>query len=369
MGTGNERLEGLMRRIEDIISCLKCRNDIRYRENSFHCTACTHTYSVVNGIPRFVPQDYWKFSKDNSDLAKKTKNYFGFEWDYFKDLGFIPDDEVPPDEDEKYHGGLISHRVKTFDVKCRLSESDLGREKVVLDAGCGNGRYTYEAAVRGESLVIGVDIGYGAVKSAYENNKSNKNVVIIQADLFNLPFKDEVFDACFSNGVLMHTGDATKAFSEISRTIKEKGVFVVNVYHKLNPIWEFNDRVFRKFTTELSVENILRFSKAISSLSRVINRVPYGFQLANLVLRIQPTMHHMFDWYSAPVATHHTYDEVAGWFRENGFALLEKIPQFGFWSRPWAVNLKGVKVQSVHDRSAGYITGRGDGKNLESPDI
>jgi hypothetical protein len=47
------------------------------------------------------------------------------------------------------------------------------------------------------------------------------------------------------------------------------------------------------------------------------------FQMANLFMRIQATVIHMFDWYSAPIATHHTYKEVAQWFRECEFQLLD----------------------------------------------
>ena len=41
------------------------------------------------------------------------------------------------------------------------------------------------------------------------------------------------------------------------------------------------------------------------------------------MLRAQPVHHHNFDWYSAPVASHHTGDEVEAWFRNLGLGDLE----------------------------------------------
>ena len=202
---------------------------------------------------------------------------------------------------------------------------------------------TYEAARRGKALVIGVDIGYGSVESAKKNNDEFDNVVIIQASLLNLPFKNNVIDAAFSNGVLMHTGNAKKAFYAIARTVRKEGVFVAHLYHKLNPVWEVNDYLLRLITTKLSVKSNMRLAVILSRIGSVLYLNKIVFQFVNLFVRIQPTVHHMFDWYSAPIATHHNYIEVAKWFEYCGFQLLDKLPRIGVIRRPWALNLKGRK--------------------------
>lgn len=334
--------------LQSLLQCKSCSAGLIYEQTSYVCSSCAARYPIIDGIPRFVPAAF--IERDdavdttlNNDLSRKTKNYFGFEWDYFRDWGFIPDEEAAKDG-RACGGGSVSDRARAFQSKCRMDEQDLRPESIVLDAGCGNGRYSYEAARRGPRLVVAVDIGYGAVTSARDNTRDFDNVVVVQANLHELPFRAEVFDACFSNGVLMHTGDARRAFREVARTLRPGGSFVAHVYQHLNARWEENDRLLRNFTTGLSIEDNLELAKILSELARFLDRFPGALARANEHLRLQCTEHHMFDWYSAPIATHHSYAEVAAWFAENGFALLDSLP-----ANPdaptgdWACNLKGRK--------------------------
>lgn len=337
------------KRIEPLLQCVKCNSNIKFIDEKFLCDSCSKEYPIIDGIPRFVEETFYQLNENNDDIENKTKNYFGFEWDYFKDWGYIKDEDVPREKVEYYLGGRVSDRKATYDSKCRLDSSEI-KNRVVLDAGCGNGRYTFETRLRGDenSIIIGVDIGYGSVKSSYENTKAFDNVFILQGSLFNLPFKDNVIDSCFSNGVLMHTGNMHKAFNEICKKIKIKGIFVTHVYGKLNPIWEFNDWWIRKITTKLSIEKGIKFAEKMAKISRVINKLPYGFHISNLILRIQPSVHHMFDWYSAPTASHHTYDELNQLYKKNNFTVLDNVEQksqkhSNLIVRPWAINLKAIK--------------------------
>jgi len=336
-----------MEKILEILCCLECKGDLELSNEGLSCKRCLEKYPIIDNIARFVPEGYYKLTRDAQNIEEKTKNYFGFEWDYFKDWGFIPDESVSEEKRLEYTGGMVSSRKMAFDSKCRMTEEDLAENKIVLDAGCGNGRYTYEAATRGKALVIGVDIGYGSVLSAYQNTKDLDNVIILQASLFNLPFKDRVIDSAFSNGVLMHTGDAKKAFVEIARTVKSKGVFVAHLYHRLNPVWEFNDWLLRAFTTRLSIDSCLKLSKFLARVAKTVNHIPNGLRFTNLFLRLQPSIIHMYDWYSAPIATHHTYDEVEEWVGKTGFGIIEskKPDKERLLSKPWSLTVKGRKIQ------------------------
>ncbi|MCB9891034.1 MAG: methyltransferase domain-containing protein [Planctomycetes bacterium] len=340
------RREDSTRLLTELLRCVKCHAPLEHvvtlETVAFDCLQCASRYPIIDGIPRFVSAEFIRRDEHNDELARKTKNYFGFEWDHFRDWGFLPD--TPSGVDPNTSGGTVSDRQRAFQSKCRLNEDDLGRDKVVLDAGCGNGRYTLEAALRGPRLVIGVDLGYGAVTSARDNTQQHDNVVIIQADLHDLPFRDDVIDSCFSNGVLMHTGDAERAFGEIARTIRPGGVFVAHVYQKLHTIWEHNDRHIRDFTTKLSIEEGLEFARLMAQLARFLDRFEGVLPRANDYLRLQVTEHHMFDWYSAPTASHHTYAELAAWFDAHAFSLLDELPSHP--DQPtgeWACNLKGRK--------------------------
>ena len=39
-------------------------------------------------------------------------------------------------------------------------------------------------------------------------------------------------------------------------------------------------------------------------------------------VRIDPHPHCIFDWYSAPIATHHTYSEAKSWFKEFNLRVI-----------------------------------------------
>ena len=307
---------------------------------TLECVACNNHYHSKNGVLCFID-----FEKDKlQNIETKTDNYFGFEWANFNNWGFIPDDSITENTKMKYNGGLVSHRKAAFASKCRLTREDLQEGNIVLDAGCGNGRFTYEAATLGKAIVVGVDIGTGSTRAAALNNSSLDNVLIIQASLFNLPFKTNTFNAAFSNGVLMHTGNAQKAFAEVARTITPSGVFVAHVYHKLNPIWEMIDKSVRLVTTQLSIKNGMKFANFMAKLAAWANKKPGRLAKLNKFFRLQETEIHMFDWYSAPIATHHTYAELASWFEENNFTLLDTLPApFPKFQEPWAANLKGKK--------------------------
>jgi hypothetical protein len=56
----------------------------------------------------------------------------------------------------------------------------------------------------------------------------------------------------------------------------------------------------------------------------------------------------MFDWYSAPVASHHTYREVYRWFGEEGLQVEADNNSHCWGLRdyvyfPWSVTVKGRK--------------------------
>jgi SAM-dependent methyltransferase/uncharacterized protein YbaR (Trm112 family) len=333
-----------LRNLLEYLCCIGCLGELEYAESAFRCSQCKESYPIVDDIPRFVPESYYSLGCGRGNIEERTKDYFGFEWDYFDRWGFIVDEDVRPDREIEFRGGTLSASKSAFDAKCRLIDEELTEGKIVLDAGCGNGRYTYEAASRGSAVIFGVDIGYGSVQSAKRNNKNKPNVFIIQASLFSLPFKSNVIDSCFSNGVLMHTGNAEKAFYEIARTIKNGGSLVVHLYHKLNPFWEFNDRCIRSITTRMSIANNMKLASVLARVAQLVDKIPYALRALNLFFRLQPAVIHMYDWYSAQEATHHTYPELANWFVNAGFIVEDIIPQHVSWiSAPWGFNLRGVK--------------------------
>ena len=366
----------------DYLACPSCGSELDFemfykekaeiKDGVFLCKNCHNYYFLIEYIPRFLPMGIimksgflinfvskyrGRLEKLNGSLRKskidfietdyqirlKTIEYFGYEWKKFSNWGWFEEGDIPKGDRIKYTGGFISNVISAFKSKSMMKEGDLAEGKLILDAGCGNGRFSNQAAKYGAE-VIGVDIGTGAVEAACENTRGKDNIYIVQGDLFKLPFKKSIFDTAFSIGVLMHTGDAYRAFKSIASHIKAEGIFTTHVYHRLNLIWEINDLLLRKITTKMSVESNIKFANFMSELGKLLSKIKL-LKVANLFIRVQPTLHHMYDWYSAPIATHHTYNEVKRWYVENNFEILmtNESNSYVFLIRPWSLTVKGKR--------------------------
>ncbi len=244
--------------------------------------------------------------EDLSELKKDTMKSFGDEWKTWSRFGWD-------------NHSTMEQTVGMFEYKVLVKKGELNG-KLVLDAGCGNGRYTKAAEMYGGE-VIGVDIS-DAVDAAYENTKNEKKIHIVQGDLFKLPFRKNLFDFIFSNGVLMHTGDARKAFLSILSHLKDDGAITIHLYHKGNFIYEFNDRWLRLITTRLPIPLMYKISNIITGFANLFPKkiAEYGFPL---FVHLERHSHYNFDWYIAPIATHHTYAEVYGWLKDAGLYLVK----------------------------------------------
>ena len=63
-----------------------------------------------------------------------------------------------------------------------------------MDVGCGAGRFA-EIALNAGAEVIAIDYS-GSVDACYTNLDIMKTLTVVQADLYNLPFRDQTFDFC-----------------------------------------------------------------------------------------------------------------------------------------------------------------------------
>ncbi|HZW11393.1 MAG TPA: class I SAM-dependent methyltransferase [Phycisphaerales bacterium] len=276
-------------------------------------------------------------------IQSRTIDRFGAEWLAFRDWGYHAE---PPNGDAlEFQGGLWGNTLAAFRSKTFLG----GRldDRLVLDAGCGNGRFTAAALALGAREVIAVDIGWG-VEAAFEHHKADRRVHVVQASLFELPVR--AVEIAFSLGVLMHTGDAAGAFAQIARVVAPGGLFAVRMYHRGNWAYEAVDGAIRGTTTRLGKRSQLRFARAMAAVGRRIASAEARLARPGLrmrvyqVLRNWPTVHHNLDWWSAPVATHHTAPQVAAWAESAGLELVRSEPKpdggpYGFWSWPEALTM------------------------------
>ena len=123
---------------------------------------------------------------------------------------------------------------------------------MILDVGCGSGLFFWEVATKSD-MVVGVDISRKLLLKAKEQADGFGNVVVLQADADNLPFKDASFNVVFAFTVLQNMPKPAVMLKELMRVAKLGGRVVVTGLKKAFPLNKFMD------TLERSGMNIFAF--------------------------------------------------------------------------------------------------------------
>lgn len=115
--------------------------------------------------------------------------------------------------------------------KVELKDGD-----TVLDICTGTGAMlpSLRKRVGGNGMVIGLDFSRGMLRAAKSKLVSHPNIFLVEADVSNLPFEDDVFSGVTcSHAFYELKGDATdRCLGEINRVLK-KGKHFVMMEHEV----------------------------------------------------------------------------------------------------------------------------------------
>jgi SAM-dependent methyltransferase len=107
--------------------------------------------------------------------------------------------------------------------------------KVLLDAGCGAGRFS-EIALKYGARVIAADLSEAVYACARTLSAHPPHThLVIRADIFNLPIQPASLDGVFSLGVLQHTPHPLKAIQALIPFLKPEGRLATWIYEKRTP--------------------------------------------------------------------------------------------------------------------------------------
>lgn len=120
-------------------------------------------------------------------------------------------------------------------------------DKIILDSGCGPGRYIDVMLKYHPKKIIGIDSGKSIIKENKKKFKNNKNIFFINSKFDKIKLKSKSVDFLISAGVLHHTKtDMKKLINEHARVIKSGGyffVFIVGSGGQELELWKFCRRV------------------------------------------------------------------------------------------------------------------------------
>jgi 2-polyprenyl-6-hydroxyphenyl methylase/3-demethylubiquinone-9 3-methyltransferase len=105
-------------------------------------------------------------------------------------------------------------------------------KKSVLEVGCGGGILSEEIAKMG-LITTGIDPSEQSLNIAIKHAKDNNLKIKYEKGTGeNLPFQNNSFDAVLCCDVLEHVNDLPKVISEISRVLKNDGIFIYDTFNR-----------------------------------------------------------------------------------------------------------------------------------------
>ena len=151
------------------------------------------------------------------------------------------------------------------------------RREVILDLGCGTGRYVKELSEKCRKI-IGVDFSKEMLEVA---KVKNPNVEFYQKDITKrLPFKNNTFDKIISSLVFSHLTDISKPLKECRRILKKSGKLFITDFPGGSTIDWKSIKYKKKIIHSLDVSKTCRFH----SIAEYIDKTSLiGFKLVGII--------------------------------------------------------------------------------------
>jgi len=241
------------------------QNNGSIAEGQLRCKSCSRTYPIVRSLPRFVPSEEYAHT-------------FGYQWNYF--------DKMQLDS----HMGNDLSRERFFATTQWPAKME---GQLILEAGCGMGRFTQIALETGAEL-FSFDLS-NAVEASFRNNGESKRVNIFQTSIYEIPLRKESFDKVFCMGVLQHCPDVRKAFMSLVPFLRHGGEIVIDVYQKHTGLFPPLKYWARPFLTWMGPKGVHKFLSwtipPAFALKKGLYQVPLVGKLIGNLIPIGPVSH------------------------------------------------------------------------------
>ena len=155
-------------------------------------------YRIEGGIPRFLMEE-------RSEAESRTADAFGKQW---AEAGVF---SLTYGQDEDY-----------FDQFFHPLSLDSLRDRITLDAGCGNGRLLELVLRYDPALIVGLDYS-SSVEIAFRRTRHADHVLIVQGSILAPPLAERRFEVIFSLGVVHHLASPSVGVERLGGLLKEQG--------------------------------------------------------------------------------------------------------------------------------------------------
>lgn len=282
-------------------------------------------YPIINGVIDF---------ENDTNYADN----FGDQWSRF-----------PKIQLDSFNGTKISE--KRFFKALKLKPDEL-KGKLILDVGCGTGRFA-EIALKAGAYVVGLDYS-SAAYVASKNLEKYSNFRAIRGDIYKLPFKEKSFDIVYCLGVLQHTPNVEQAFKSLPLVVKKSGYLVVDYYWKrlISVLgWKYPIRLITSHLKESTVLKILSFIHPfLYPISRLVIRTPF---IGKALSRLLPVVNYCIDY---PELGDELLREWSFLDTYDNWAPKYDQPQTVNTVKKWALDASLKKVSCEH---VGHLVVRG----------
>jgi 2-polyprenyl-3-methyl-5-hydroxy-6-metoxy-1,4-benzoquinol methylase len=296
--------------------------------------ATTDLRELLTGPPLRERDGVLDYVPDEGDYCEN----FGMQWNRFREIQI-----------DSLSGANHSHQ--RFYAETGWKREDLAG-KVILDAGCGAGRFA-EVALEAGARVVAIDLS-SAIFACQQTvaRFPRENYLLLRANIFELPLKPGSFDGVYSLGVLQHTPDPLLAVRTLATLVAPGGELATWIYAKKThegwPAISSKYLLRRLVPNQWSLPAKLRAAKAFTALGfpagwalswlgrlgqRASNLLPYAarHQVARGSFRRQwdHSVLDTFDWIGPQYDLPQNEEDVRKAMTQGGLTKIRRTPALG----------------------------------------
>lgn len=250
-------------RLSTLLRCPDCSGSVTQQADALRCDGCARTFEVIDGVPRMMPAM-------PDDVKADMLDFWGHGYEYrFSEYERTLTPEMLREQLEVGAAESVLER-QLIGVEIDLATV---RGKRVLEIGCGGGGQGLILGTHGAELVSSDLCLERTLPAARKIRMLGIDGEACQADAESLPFKDNLFDIVFSQGVLHHTPRTEVTIQHVHRVLKPGGVAYIGLYARHS----FHYYVTTFLYMGILRGNIFRFGRQwLSALSEVVYVRPGG---------------------------------------------------------------------------------------------